>query len=190
VPENHTIRRATPADVAACAALVFAALREHGIEPEPDGADRDVFGLGSRGDLGARYVDLVAERPGGAIVGVACLEPWDSGGWISKLFVAPEARGEGVGRALLGRLLDLARAEGLTVVGLRTRTVFTSAVRLYEAAGFTRQDEGPHAEALVQRGVGEDRLYTCLLEGALGGALEGARDGGQAGNFGDSSPRG
>ncbi len=177
MPDNHTIRRATPADVDACAALVFAALREHGIEPEPDGADRDVFGLGSRGELGGRYVDLVAARPGGAIVGVACLEPWDSGGWISKLFVAPEARGEGLGRALLGRLLEVARSEGLTRVGLRTRTVFTSAVRLYEAAGFTREP----AE-VAQRGVGEDRLYTLVLEGAL--------DGAPPGNFGGSPRRG
>lgn len=174
-----TIRRATPADVDACVALVFAALREHGVEPEPEGADADVFGLGSRG---GRTVDLVAERPGGAIVGVACLEPWGSGGWISKLFVAPEARGEGLGRALLERLLDVARRERLTVVGLRTRTVFASAVRLYEAAGFTRADEGEHGEALEQRGVGEDRLYTLLVHSALEGALDGAA----AGNFDDA----
>ncbi|HQY60157.1 MAG: GNAT family N-acetyltransferase [Myxococcales bacterium] len=173
-----TIRRATPADVGACVALVFAALREHGVEPEPQGADADVFGLGSRGDLGGRTVDLVAERPGGAIVGVACLEPWGTGGWISKLFVAPEARGEGLGRALLERLLDVARRERLTVVGLRTRTVFASAVRLYEAAGFTRADEGERGEPLEQRGVGEDRLYTLLVHGALDGAA--------AGNFDDA----
>lgn len=153
MPDNRTIRRASPGDVAACAALVFAALREHGVEPEPEGADRDVFGLGARG---GRYVDLVATRPSGAVVGVACLEPWDSGGWISKLFVAPEARGEGVGRALLEGLLNVARAERLTVVGLRTRTAFTSAIRLYEAAGFLREEE-------ALEGVSAERFYTLRL---------------------------
>jgi GNAT superfamily N-acetyltransferase len=133
--------------------LVFGALREHGIEPSPEVEDRDVFGVGSRG---GRFVDLVAVDADGVVIGLGCLEPWNDRGWISKLFVAPEARGRKVGKSLLEALLTAARTDGMTHVGLRTRTIFASAVRLYESVGFVR-DEDPEP-----RGVGEDRAY--LLE--------------------------
>lgn len=132
---------------------MFAALREHGIEPSPESEDRDVFGVGCRG---GRFVDLVAVTGDGAVVGVGCLEPWNERGWISKLFVVAEARGQRVGRRLLEALLAAAREDGMTHVGLRTRTIFASAVRLYETFGFVR-DADPEP-----RGMGEDRA--CLLD--------------------------
>lgn len=145
------VRRAVPEDAPRCAAIVFGALEEHGIVPDPEGLDRDVFAVGTRD---GRFRDLVATS-GGRVVGVACLEPWDDKGWLSKLFVDPDARGRGVGRLLLQAVVDEARAQGMREIGLTTRTVFESAIRLYETFGFVRVADPP------QRGVGRDVAY-CL----------------------------
>ncbi len=150
-----TVRRASEGDAPRCAAIVFAALEEHGIVPEPEGLDRDVFAFGARG---GRFRDLVAVS-GGRIVGIACLEPWDDKGWLSKLFVDPEARGRGVGRLLLGAIVDEARAQGMTEIGLTTRAVFASAIRLYEAFGFER------AAAPARPGVRQDLAFRFVLVG-------------------------
>lgn len=153
-PTFVSLRRARPSDVPRVVEIVFAALREHGVEPSPEGEDRDVFGVGSRG---GRFVDLVAVTDDGVVMGLGCLEPWNDRGWISKLFVAAEARGHRVGRHLLEALLSAAREDGMTHVGLRTRTIFASAVQLYESVGFVRDH---HPEP---RGVGEDRAYLLDL---------------------------
>ena len=52
----------------------------------------------------------------------------------------PEALGQGVGRAMLQRLIDLAGAAGMTKLSLETgnSTFFAAANRLYESAGFVR----------------------------------------------------
>ena len=65
-------------------------------------------------------------------------------GELKRMYVAPEARGRGVGRALLARLEDEARALGLTRVVLETGTRQAQALALYRRAGFT--DIPPYGE--------------------------------------------
>jgi GNAT superfamily N-acetyltransferase len=147
-----TLRRATPADVAAVDKIVFDSLRSFGIEPEPEGGDADIYSFGAR----ATHDDWVCELDG-RVVGLIALEPHDDGGWVSKLFVDPAARGRGVGAALLERAVESGRERGYKRFGLRTRTVFEAAVRLYERAGWRR---GPDPE---QRGIGADRTYWLTI---------------------------
>jgi GNAT superfamily N-acetyltransferase len=71
--------------------------------------------------------------------------------WISKLFVAPRARHVGLGRALLEAAHDAARGRGCTAVGLRTRAVFTPAVRLYESLGYLCTGETTSPERVYFR---------------------------------------
>ena len=52
------------------------------------------------------------------------------------MYVAPQARGRGVGRALLGALLDAARELGFARVCLETGERMPEALALYRAAGF------------------------------------------------------
>lgn len=136
-PPPPRVREARRGDGEACREIVFAALREHGIPPEPEGRDRGIFGFGERP---GRFRDLVAEalEAPSRIVGVSALEPWDDKGFVSSLFVRPEARGRGVGRALLAATCDVARELDMRELWLTTRPVFTRAIRLYEAYGFVR----------------------------------------------------
>ena len=58
------------------------------------------------------------------------------GGELKRMYVAPEARGHGIGRALLARLEDEARALGLARLVLETGTRQQEALALYRRAGF------------------------------------------------------
>jgi ribosomal protein S18 acetylase RimI-like enzyme len=61
--------------------------------------------------------------------------------WIlNDLYVIPEARGQRVGEALIHRALELARQTNAVGVQLETAHTNTSALRLYERMGFTRED--------------------------------------------------
>ena len=84
-------------------------------------------------------VTLVSFRDGDAVLGVAAIKELDAGhAEVKSMHTAAEARGRGVGRALLGHLLDTARARGYRRVSLETGTTpgFAAARALYEDAGF------------------------------------------------------
>jgi putative acetyltransferase len=65
-------------------------------------------------------------------------------GELKRMYVAPEARGLGIGRALLVRLEGEARALGLERLVLETGTRQLEALALYRRAGFT--DIPPYGE--------------------------------------------
>src|ERR1700752_2261353 len=56
-------------------------------------------------------------------------------GTISALFVAPWARGRGIGRGILIEIELLAREQGLAVLNLDLRETQRAAIRLYESLG-------------------------------------------------------
>jgi GNAT superfamily N-acetyltransferase len=151
-PGTIELRRARPEDVTAVERIVFESLRSFGIEPDPQGGDADIYAFGTR-ETHDDWVALVDGR----VVGLVALEPHEDGGWLSKLFVDPIARGRGVGGALLDRAVESGQERRYKRLGLRTRTVFEAAVRLYERAGWLR---GPDPE---QRGIGADRTYWLTL---------------------------
>ncbi|MBS1888641.1 MAG: alpha/beta fold hydrolase [Actinobacteria bacterium] len=55
---------------------------------------------------------------------------------VKRMYVSPDARGEGVGGALLGRLEMLARERGCRSVRLDTADVLAEAIALYRARGY------------------------------------------------------
>lgn len=55
---------------------------------------------------------------------------------VAKMAVAEAARRNGVGRRLLTRVVDEARAAGATRLYLETNHILAPAIRLYESAGF------------------------------------------------------
>lgn len=79
---------------------------------------------------------FVARDASGATLGMGALRRHESVGEVKRMFVKPEARGLGVGGAILARIEDLARQEGLSRVVLETGSNFDAAKRVYERGGF------------------------------------------------------
>jgi ribosomal protein S18 acetylase RimI-like enzyme len=63
--------------------------------------------------------------------------------YIQELYVVPERRGQGLGRALLEASIEAAREAGAPHVELTTGEDDTEARSLYESAGFTNREGGP-----------------------------------------------
>jgi ribosomal protein S18 acetylase RimI-like enzyme len=81
-------------------------------------------------------VFLVA-RQRDVVLGCAGLRLLPEGlGEVKRLFVAPAARGRGLGARLMGELERIARGHGLSVLRLDTRHDLVEARRLYAALGY------------------------------------------------------
>lgn len=63
--------------------------------------------------------------------------------YLQELYVVPDRRGEGMGRALLDAAMDVARDEGATFIDLGTSEDDVAARALYESAGFINREGGP-----------------------------------------------
>jgi len=83
----------------------------------------------------------------GVIVGTVMLQTWPNGGELlggpheaemRALAVRSEARGRGVGRALVGAVIERAASLGVRHLLLLTQPEMKTAHRLYEEAGFAR----------------------------------------------------
>lgn len=143
--DSITIRPIRPEEYDAAGDLIVEAFRTLG---DPDGKLyeprlRDVAGR----VVGAEV--LVAEI-GGQVVGsvtyVDGLTPLSEGndpdaGSIRMLGVSIDARGHGVGEALVNACIARAVASGRQRVRLSTRQSMKSAVRIYERLGFRRDPE-------------------------------------------------
>jgi len=104
-------------------------------------------------DVRPRFVEaevLVAARDGRVLGTIAFYadvrrEGWSNlpDGWTGfrALAVLPEARGSGVGRALVQRCVERTREVGAATLGIHTISALTDAVRLYERVGFVRCPE-------------------------------------------------
>jgi putative acetyltransferase len=78
-------------------------------------------------------------RAAGELLGIGAIKQLDlEHGEIKSMHTAQAARGHGVGRAVLGHLLDVARSRGYRRVSLETGTMaeFAPARALYVSAGF------------------------------------------------------
>jgi ribosomal protein S18 acetylase RimI-like enzyme len=81
---------------------------------------------------------LLARDGGGAAIGCAGLRPLPDEGCceMKRLYVAPEGRGLGLGRALAEAVVDEARRIGYREMLLDTLPSLTTAIGLYERMGF------------------------------------------------------
>jgi ribosomal protein S18 acetylase RimI-like enzyme len=91
---------------------------------------------------------LLLDGEGPVAYGELWLDEEESEVELARLLVAPERRGQGVGRTLTSLLAGAARADhpGLETVCLRVRPENTAGHRAYEAAGFRFVDPVTEAE--------------------------------------------
>ena len=81
---------------------------------------------------------LLASVDGRAAGCVALRSLGDGSSEMKRMFVDPEFRGRGVGKALAVRLIDEARSAGYRTMRLDTSVRQLEAIALYERLGFTR----------------------------------------------------
>lgn len=90
------------------------------------------------------YPFLVAESPRGQILGFAYVYPWKEKAAYrytveNSIYLAPAATGRGLGRALLGTLLERAEEAGVReVVAVIADQGAEGSMRLHESFGFTQ----------------------------------------------------
>jgi putative acetyltransferase len=129
-PANYTIRPGDPTDPEVRGLIAeLDAFNSELYPPESNHFDSPEALAAALG------IFLVVEQ-GGEIVG--CGAAKHCGGWaeLKRMYLKPKARGGGIALAMLVRLLDWARAQGLPLARLETGNVSVGALRLYRRAGF------------------------------------------------------
>ena len=126
VDASPRIRRARAADSAAAAAVVKAVYAEYGFTWDETGYHADLR------DIDAAYAAFFVAELGGRIVGTAGLSQQGS---LERFYVLAEARGAGVGSALLTAVADEARHRGHAQLEIWSDKRFEDAHRLYRRHG-------------------------------------------------------
>jgi GNAT superfamily N-acetyltransferase len=132
-----TVRDYAEGDYLACRAL-WAELTEY---------HRNIYGDPSIGgdDPGAGFDDYLAEprrigswvaESGGTVVGLTGLFDRGPSGEVEPVVVAEAARDRGIGRMLIGRVVEEARANGYQYLAIRPVARNVAAIRRFHAAGF------------------------------------------------------
>jgi GNAT superfamily N-acetyltransferase len=135
-------RVATPADAVTVAGLLDAFNREYHV-PTPG---PEVLAARLRRLLSG--TDVIAVLAGDPAVAVALLtlrpNIWYDGpvGLVDELYVAPEARGRGIGSALLAAVESITHKRGGRLIEIAVDGADTDARRFYERNGYTDTEAG------------------------------------------------
>ena len=139
------IREATPDDLPAIVSLVRA-LAEYERAPEQAVATEEHFRVALFGPQPAAFA-LIAEHHDGQVVGFALwfrnFSTWLGvhGVYLEDLFVLPECRGDGHGKALLTELARICVANGYGRLEWSVLDWNEPAIGFYRSLGATSQDE-------------------------------------------------
>jgi GNAT superfamily N-acetyltransferase len=133
-------------DAAWCRDRYFAeinALFDHGYDP-------DAALPASAPDLSPPHGYFIVARVDGRPVGCGGVKlPPGEPAFLKRMWVAPEARGLGIGALILGELERLARDSGASAVTLDTNSKLTAAASLYVSRGYREVPDfngEPHAD--------------------------------------------
>ena len=140
------VRHAQVSDAAEAGRLLDAFNREFG-EPTP-GAEAVARRVAALLEADEAIVLLAGDGPDAVLV--LRLRPalWAEGldAYVEELYVVPDRRGQGVGRALMEAAIDLARERGAGDMHVCTSEDDVAARRLYESLGFDNHEhdsDGP-----------------------------------------------
>jgi ribosomal protein S18 acetylase RimI-like enzyme len=138
-----TVRRALPEDAEAIGRL----LHDFNVEydeptPSPEALAERLRGLISSGETA---VLLAGDGPEGLAVLRFRPSIWSEAleCYLAELYVVPDRRGRGLGRALMEQAIRLAREEGADYMDLGTSEDDVAARALYESLGFSNREGKP-----------------------------------------------
>jgi putative acetyltransferase len=96
---------------------------------------------------------FIVMRDGGRAIGCGGFSRFDvTRAELKRMYVAPDVRGRGLGRVLLRRIEEEAKAFGYDRLVLETITLMSEAMRLYESEGYTAiPPYGPYAQNPTSR---------------------------------------
>ena len=150
-PTSVVIHPATKADREVVINLLLVQLHEHGIPIQSAELATAVDGVLDRPERGILFVAALQEIP----VGVAYLSfTWalEHGGktaWLEELYVVPEQREKGIGRALLTTACDHAAEQGCAAVDLEVDANHQRAAHLCAREGFSPLDRARWVRRLL-----------------------------------------
>ena len=138
-----SVRRAGPADAEAIGRLLHDFNTEYDdITPGPQRLAERIRRLLAGGETAVLLAG--ADRTGSPYCASALRSGRKgSSATCAELYVAPDQRGRGLGRALMEAALDLARTEGADHMDLGTGEDDTAARALYESLGFSNREGRP-----------------------------------------------
>ncbi len=147
-PSPATPRLATVEDASGVARLL------HDFNTEFDTPSPGVDVLAARLRVLLDGEETVAIVSGAPLVAVALVtlrtNVWYAGpvALLDELYVVPHLRGQGIGSAIIGRLLDLARAKSVELVEINVDESDVDAQRFYQRHGFASTEPGSTERAL------------------------------------------
>lgn len=119
---------------------------------------------------------LVAVSPTGMILGYAYVTPWKAKAAYrftveDSIYLSPAATGKGVGKALMARMLDDAKAAGIKeVIAVIADKGADASIAMHENFGFTKIGEMGKVGFKFGRWLG-----TVLMQKSLKGGAKGAK---------------
>ncbi len=151
---QYQIRSWQPSDRQAAGEVIATVLAEYGLGWEPHRSDRDALEVETHywRTGGEFWVVLDGET----LVGTAGYYPAHRGEKavdIRKMYLLPMARGQGLGRYLLGQLESSIQRNGFRHIWVETASVLKEAVQLYETSGYQPADgvETPRCDRIYQK---------------------------------------
>jgi putative acetyltransferase len=108
-------------------------------------------------------VKIFLAKQGSRAVGCGSIALFDDYAEVKRMFVIPQARRQGVGRAVLKRLEEEAREAGKTWLRLETGHAQEEAMRLYEAYGFHPRGSFGEYKDLSPLALATSRFYELKL---------------------------
>jgi ribosomal protein S18 acetylase RimI-like enzyme len=149
MPDAPEVRIADATDAEAAATLLHDFNTEFGeFTPGVEALTRRLMPLI---DAGEAVILLGGERPHG--IAVLRFRPslWTEtlDAYLEELYVAPDRRGEGLGRALLDAALELSKSRGAGFIYLGTSVDDVAARALYEKLGFTNREGSPDGPVML-----------------------------------------
>jgi ribosomal protein S18 acetylase RimI-like enzyme len=135
--DDFTIAPArTPVELTSAAALFRAYARSLPVDLGPQGFSEELKSL--PGVYAPPAGELLLAKRGDHVLGAVALKALEPPHVveIKRLFVRPQARRSGVGKALVGAILAIARERGYREIKLDTLPEMENAIALYRSFGF------------------------------------------------------